>query len=387
MLALALVGLLAAVPPGALQVAPQGVERDRCTGEPPVTSSVGATSSRPEVGQLCRGARGSSPVTQSAASRGTREAKSSGRDGIDQAFDSAADASVGSYALADRRADEKSRPSNLRRGELLTPEGVVIDRAEFADHAERADFILIGESHASRCDHLMQASLIAGLAHRGLSPTVGLEAIPVDQRAVIDLFNQGRIEPQDLGKALAWPTIWGFDYGLYEPVFQVARRFELPVAALNVPKNVVRMVLDGKVKPAEVKPRWLLPRVVILAPPAQEPELRRVFEEHRAFGHGKQRGRRDRGTLEEEFERFVLAQSLWDSKMALEAIDAHKKHGSPVVILAGVGHVEHGWGVPHRLQVLAPEARVLTVLPWRGGEQPEAGAADLFFYCPMDQDD
>ncbi|HCF59555.1 MAG TPA: iron-regulated protein [Myxococcales bacterium] len=351
MLALALVGLLAALPPGASQAAPQGIEQGRATGQ---TSSP---EQQPTPGP---------PSTPGASAETEAPAPP---------------------VAAPRPPDRDPRANSLRRGELLTPEGITLDRADFAERAARADFILIGESHANRCDHLIQASLLAGLAHRGLRPVVGLEMIPVDQRAIVDLFNQGRIEPESLGEALAWPTLWGFDYELYEPVFQVARRFELPIAALNVPKNVARMVLDGKVKPDEVKPRWLLPRVIILSPPAQEPELRRVFDAHRSLGHGTRREESAPRALEEDFERFVLAQSLWDSKMALEAMDASEKHGGPVVILAGIRHVEHGWGIAHRLHVLSPGARLLTVLPWRGGEQPEAGAADLFFYCPETPDD
>ncbi len=40
-------------------------------------------------------------------------------------------------------------------------------------------------------------------------------------------------------------------------------------------------------------------------------------------------------------------------------------HGGPVVILAGGGHVEYGWGIARRIRLLDPDARVLLVMPWR----------------------
>jgi len=82
-----------------------------------------------------------------------------------------------------------------------------------------------------------------------------------------------------------------------------------------------------------------------------------------------------------QIERFFLVQSLWDTGMAEKAVELRQRSGHPVVILAGGGHVEHGWGIPRRLKVLDPEAKVMTIMPWRGDEFYPT-AADSFFYCP-----
>jgi S1-C subfamily serine protease len=54
----------------------------------------------------------------------------------------------------------------------------------------------------------------------------------------------------------------------------------------------------------------------------------------------------------------------------------------PVVVIAGGGHVEHGWGIASRLATFDPQGQRLLVMPWRGGELPDKSEADLFFYCP-----
>ena len=66
------------------------------------------------------------------------------------------------------------------------------------------------------------------------------------------------------------------------------------------------------------------------------------------------------------FTAFLRVQSLWDTTMAEQAIRAHKQTGRPVVILAGSGHVEHGFGIASRLKKLDPRGATLLIMPVRG---------------------
>ncbi len=67
--------------------------------------------------------------------------------------------------------------------------------------------------------------------------------------------------------------------------------------------------------------------------------------------------------------------------MAEKAVSLRESSGHPVVILAGGGHVEHGWGIARRLKVLDPQSKITTIMPWRGDEFYPT-AADSFFYAP-----
>jgi uncharacterized iron-regulated protein len=96
-------------------------------------------------------------------------------------------------------------------------------------------------------------------------------------------------------------------------------------------------------------------------------------------------GARDAAPARDPFENFVTVQSLWDTQMAARALYARAASGRPVAVVAGAGHVANGWGIARRLAVLDPSAKVVLVVPWRGGEAPDAEAAPYFFACPAAQ--
>lgn len=58
-----------------------------------------------------------------------------------------------------------------------------------------------------------------------------------------------------------------------------------------------------------------------------------------------------------------------------------KQFDWPVLIIAGGGHVENGWGIARRIRQFDPSAKILTLMPWRGGEF-DGDSADAFFYSP-----
>ena len=67
--------------------------------------------------------------------------------------------------------------------------------------------------------------------------------------------------------------------------------------------------------------------------------------------------------------------------MAEEAFFLRARTGRLVAVLAGVAHVEYGWGIAHRLSLLDPDARVLLILPFFD-RQPNPASGDIFYYSP-----
>ncbi|HEY3452628.1 MAG TPA: ChaN family lipoprotein [Myxococcales bacterium] len=256
-----------------------------------------------------------------------------------------------------------------KQGDLVDAAGKSVAWETLLEHAREASIILIGESHTSTCDHRMQRRIIDALAADGLAPAIGMEMIPVDQGLVLKLFNDGRIKPAAMDRALNWQENWGFPFSLYQPLFEAARRHELPVVALNVPQMAAFLVSHHDIDPEDLHPRAITVVPTIPPSPLQMKELQEEFKAHR----GKLGDKPD-------LEHFALVQSMWDTKMAMEAIRAARTLGRPVVIIAGMGHVE-SLGIPYRLQVLAPDMPVLAVQPWRGREKPGSDA-DAYFYCP-----
>ena len=261
-------------------------------------------------------------------------------------------------------------PNGLRPGELVDATGGPVAWEALLELAHDASIILVGESHTSACDHRVQRRVIDSLAGECLAPAVGMEMIPVDQALVLKAFNEGRIEPSAMGRALAWKENWGFPFPLYRPLFEAARRHELPVVALNVPQMAAFLVSRHNVAPEDLHPPQVSAVPTIPPSPLQLEELRQEYKAHQ----------RHLGKFP-DLEHFVLVQSMWDTKMAMEAVRAARTLGRPVVVIAGAGHVE-SLGIPYRLQVLAPDLPVLTLQPWRGGKKKPGDDAHLHYYCP-----
>jgi uncharacterized iron-regulated protein len=315
-------------------------------------------------------------------------------------------------------------PAAPEPGSFFTAKGLPSSAASLAAKAGSARYILIGEGHTSPCDHLVQAAALEALARAGIRPAVGLEMIPVDKQPALNDFNAGKISVADLEKAVDWRKVWGFDYAMYAPIFTAAQKLGLPLYALNAPRELIRAAAENGLENLAPQQRALLPSRIIPPPADQERMLREEFEAHQAMGErAKDKSPGQTGEAKTEpataalpsseqnpgesptmtkadtpgqdqnpdnrpamgkasFERFMFVQSLWDTQMADRALAAFKTTGRPVVVLAGGGHVEFGYGIAHRLAELDPGAKIVSVLAWRGGSPPDPGQADAYFFCP-----
>ncbi|WP_051693777.1 ChaN family lipoprotein [Desulfohalovibrio reitneri] len=260
-------------------------------------------------------------------------------------------------------------PPTPEPGTFLGASGDTLSAEDVAARVAEADVVLLGEGHTSRCDHAAQVAVIRAMARAGLEPSIGLEMVPLDRADTLSRFNRAELTVDELPEALDWQDAWGYDFELYEPVFQSAAELDLTVHPLNVSRRVAGAVGDGTEADLPDEQRAMLPENIIPPTGEQREALREPF-----LQHGKEEGD------EEGFQRFIRVQSLWDTVMAASALDVLREQGPPVVVLVGAGHVESGWGIEHRLGELAPDVRVASLLPWRG-DGPLEGA-DLYVFCP-----
>mgnify|MGYP006284316781 CR=1 FL=1 len=258
-------------------------------------------------------------------------------------------------------------------GSLFHRDGYAVSRPEFAVQTWDADYLLVGEGHASSCDHRVQAGLIQTLASFGTRPVVGLEMVDVTRQEVLDRFNHGDLSLDALPKALEWNATWGYDFELYAPIFETAQRLALPLRALNLPRRVIDAVKTGSVADLNATDASLVPSDIIPPSEEQQDALKEQFRQHRSL----------LSSAGSTLERFFLVQSLWDTQMAMQSVVARQELARPVVVIAGSGHVERGWGIALRLDRLDPGARVVTVVPWRGMTDPDPREGEYRFYCPL----
>jgi uncharacterized iron-regulated protein len=258
-----------------------------------------------------------------------------------------------------------------QKGDFISRYGQRLDLADVVAEAKGYDYILIGEGHRNPIDHKVQQRLLEALSGNGDGLSLGLEMVGVDKQQELDDFCKGQVALDALPEELDWADNWGYDFRLFRDHFAIAKRNGVPVAGLNVPSGITRKIskegLDG-LKDGE---RALLPAEIVLPATDQRAFLNAVMAMH------KDRDAKDAG----ERERFYLVQSIWDSKMAEQAVRLRKQFDWPVLVVAGAGHVEYGWGIAKRIRWFDPAARILTIVPWRGGEF-DAEAGDVFFFSP-----
>jgi uncharacterized iron-regulated protein len=239
---------------------------------------------------------------------------------------------------------------------------VVAERAVL-DDAAKAPFVLLGERHDEAAHHRWQAQVIASLHRRRPDLVIGVEMLPRPAQGALDRFVAGASSEAAFLDESGWRTVWGMDFTLYRPVFELARAERIPLLALNVDRATVRAVAArgiAALSPAERE------GVGIPAPPAPayRERLRASFA-----GHG-------RAADPASFARFVEAQTFWDRAMA-ERLAAARAAGVPLVVaLVGVGHAAHFAGVPHQLAALGA-GRPAVLLPWDAGEDCAELAPDL----------
>lgn len=305
-----------------------------------------------------------------------------------------------SFFLAGCGAKQATPPASFVPGTFVSASGRLLDGPALASALARADYVLVGETHDNPTDHKAQAALLDAAAGAGLAPAVGLEMLPRGRfDASLALFSRGGMTVDALPAALDWQRSWGYDFALYRPVFEAAARHGLPLYGLNIDNDLRKAVSRKGLEGLSATEARGLPLGIVFPLPAQRKELTAFFSAHGAqfvrgrgapgaaaqkTGAGGEAGVSGAGggasAAAPRLERFLLIQSIWDSIMAEQAARVRRQTGRPVIILAGGGHVEKGYGIAHRLRIYDPAATVLTVMPFSGG--PPAGGADLFYFSP-----
>jgi len=280
--------------------------------------------------------------------------------GVFSAFLMAAALAASSSVAAAQAASACDTPGNW----IEVKTGRALDRGNlFSDIVAKAPVVLLGEQHTDADHHQWQLQTLAALHGRGGKLVIGFESFPRRLQSVLDDWVEGKLTDEAFLKASQWRQVWGFDSGLYMPLFQFARLNRIPMIALNVERTLVARV--GREGWAAVPPSE---REGLSDPApaslAYQRELARVYLMKKSMPPGtdplasvrpQQMPEPDEAALEEAmkeptFKRFVEAQLTWDRAMAEALAGAKRKFPDATVVgILGSGHVEDGHGVPHQL--------------------------------------
>ena len=242
-------------------------------------------------------------------------------------------------------------------GEWTVPGAGSSAAPDMLARAARARVVLLGESHDSIDHHRWELQTVAALSALRPRLVLGFEMFPRAVQGTLDRWVAGSLSEEEFLKAVDWPKIWGYDAGFYLPLFHLARLNRMPMLALNVERDFVRMVGAKGVDAVPAQSR----EGVSTPAPAGEAYLARLFASYSQHPEKKDAApsRADPGFLN-----FVQAQLVWDRAMAQALAEAATRNPDALIVgVMGSKHVAHGDGVPHQLQDLGIK-HLVSLLPW-----------------------
>jgi uncharacterized iron-regulated protein len=230
---------------------------------------------------------------------------------------------------------------------------------EVLARARQARVVVVGEQHDDPAHHELQRRLVTALASGAPGLAVGLEMLTWKLQSSLDQYNRGDIDADGLAAGLDWPRAWGFTFELYRPIFVDGHAAGARFVALNAPRELVKAVRRKGVAGLSEQELRELPDLDLA-----DEEHRRWF--HRIFSEGGHPAK------PEDVESFYVAQVVWDETMAERTVQALDDGARQVVVLAGIGHVARGRGIPQRVERRRDGLRVLSVVPLTGVDSENA---------------
>lgn len=245
---------------------------------------------------------------------------------------------------------------------------------------DRADVMLVGESHDDEVGHAVEAQILYRAAERfgavGDHPTrpvvLSLEMFERDVQYVVNEYLQGLItEDQFLASARPWDN-YRTDY---RPLVEFARAHHLPVVAANAPRRYVNRVMrlgPGSLDVLSERARESLPPLPYPGASAAYTRqwnalMKEMMAEAQKADSSEGNGSDSSGTSREPPEHAMGhaldAQALWDAAMGYSIVQALEARPDAFVLhVAGSFHVERGTGIPERIAGYRPGTRVVTVV-------------------------
>jgi len=212
--------------------------------------------------------------------------------------------------------------------------GSRIDANEALGELKQKRLVLVGEHHGDERHHAAQLAVIRLLHASGVKVAVGLEMFRAENSEALRRWVDGELTEAEF-EAIYYDN-WNFDWPLYRDIFLYARQNRIPMVGLNVPREITSQVARNGFQSLDGEQRGKLSNIACRVDREYMDYIRKAFGAH---GHG-----------DLNFVYFCEAQMVWDSVMAVNAIDYLKAHPErTMVLLAGSGHA-HKQAIPAQVR-------------------------------------
>jgi uncharacterized iron-regulated protein len=221
---------------------------------------------------------------------------------------------------------------------IRTRDGKTLTLGELLEKLREADIVCIGENHDSDLHHRVQLQLIRGMFAIDDRLGVGMEMFQRPYQKEIDRYFAGGCGEEEFLKASEYQKRWGFEWQLYRPIVEFCKGNGVPLAALNVPRELTRRISQVGYAALNDDEKKQLGSIDF-----QVKEHRDYWFDRLAELHGRKNAK------PEEKERGYQVMAAWDEFMADSTATFQKERGlRRIVVLAGIGHIERGFGIPAR---------------------------------------
>lgn len=221
-------------------------------------------------------------------------------------------------------------------------DGKAVSFTKMITEMKDSRFVYVGESHNSMPMHDIQFKVIQALHKHDKNLSIGLEMFPITGQEVLNKWSLGLLTEDEFIQEANWYVTWNFNFGFYRKIFQYAKSNKIPIYALNAPRSMISAVRIKGWEALSDEQKLIIP----------QPDLSN--EEHRELimtifggvGGAHQMPQQD---IDQMLEGLYRAQSAWDEVMAFNAVEAAKKDGRRMVVLAGSGHLLYNLGINSRV--------------------------------------
>ncbi|NGZ28734.1 MAG: ChaN family lipoprotein, partial [Magnetococcales bacterium] len=236
--------------------------------------------------------------------------------------------------------------------------GKTLQRSQVYQEMSQARVIHLGEKHDNLHHHRLQVEILQHLIDSGMRPAIGFETFSRDQTGLLMNYTQGNVSPfkpvaeekqeEYLRRQLGW--VHRNEWELYAPVLRLAKKYRLPTFGADLPTGIkVRMTRAGKAEMFGFELKDLFDTDFKMD------AYRKLMVEKLSASHCH--------TAKED-----LLERLYQTWLARNDAMAHSVvtvgdslPEQPVVLILGLGHVEHDMGVMERVHHRKPQWKQVNV--------------------------
>ncbi len=241
----------------------------------------------------------------------------------------------------------------LKKGNILhVPTGTLVSEDDLISYISGSRIVYVGEVHDNIEHHDLELKIIKALErlHPG-KVAVGMEMFKIPYQTDLDSWVRGYMDEKTFFKV--WTENWTLDYDYYKPILEYLREKRIPLIGLNASRDMIMALKDEE---GNHKAKFKLP------------DIDKDDPYHRAMVKAVLGDPRHSGI---EFDDFYKIQLLWEETMAQTIADYLKSDTGKdryMVVLAGGGHINYGFGIPKRVFRRFPQPYTTILLATDRGE-------------------